>query len=667
MGLFAQYGEVWEAVDPKSCLFDDRFLYVGPSLPETEELDEMMQVYSDWNGEMCVARHGFTLTCQSNGMFSYDKRDAETVQTAMNNMTETGMLMHSSMFTKCKYVMRATSAEESVYWNVWRWAHGYGLYIMNVNVMNVNVMNVNVMNTKNIAVSHTEDFRRLFDELCHLGFIRSLGRIYGQVRLLHGRFRDEQPEQFMSCMYIQPDDVVLEIGGNIGRNSLVISSIVSDPRKQLVVLETSPAIAKQLSQNSAHNRKPFQIVCAALSKQRLIQKGWNTRQMRPSEKKVPKGYTPVRTTSFDRISSLTPPFTVLVADCEGALYYILQEFPEMLTSLRTVIMENDFLDITHKEHVDSVLSKNGFRRVYYRAGGWGPCYDRFFEVWQKPGLDTLSLRNKMSVSNVSNVSNSRPLYVSLTSISGHEAMLHQSLTSLLVQSRTPDRIFVHLSREPYLFDRGFPDGWDSVQEPVRTLISENANLIEVKWVPNTGSFRKFLPLLTEKLNEDCLIVSVDEDTVYHPQLLENMIVDFEQNGGNVCVNSRGFTLKQVKGVYSYEDRDAVVTPIALHNFATGKGGILYHPSMFAKYFPVMNDPLLIARLCPTSHDIYFNLWRWANGYPVLLTTDRQWMVKDMTDKARSMFDQFNSKNGANTKQLRAMMQFLISEKFLSSQ
>lgn len=650
MGLFALLdNNVWEAVESKRCLFDDNFLYVGPCVPTAKEVDELMQVYTEYKGRMCVARNGFTLTCLPNGTFAYDKRDAQTVQTAMNNMSETGMLMHSSMFDKYKYVMRSTSAEESVFWNVWRWAHGYGLYILETDT--------NEKNEKT-PIQKSIEFRRLFDQLCQLGLIRSLHVIYSQVRLLHGRFAQEQPEQFMSCMYIQPDDVVLEIGGNIGRNSLVIASIVTNPQTQLVVMEMDPKIAKQLAENARKNHKPFQIVTAALSKHRLLQQGSGvgarTRPMLPSEVKVPKGYAPVRTTTFEGISSPGKPFSVLVADCEGALFYIFQDFPDMLTHIHTVIMENDYLDIHQKEYVDVMLTERGFQRVYYRPGGWGPCYDRFFEVWKKSILDT----NKMSVSV------SRPVYVSITSISGHESMLQQSLVSLLSQSRTPDRIFVHLSHEPYLFDRGFPDGWNSVQDPVRTLINENTDLIEVRWVPNTGSFRKFLPLLTDKLTENCLIVSVDEDTVYHPQLLENMVAGFERNGGSACVNCRGFTLKQVKGLYSYEDREAVVTPVALHNFATGKGGILYHPSMFEKYFHVMNDPFLIARLCPTSHDIYFNLWRWANGYEMYLNTEQPWMVKDMTDKARSMFDQFNSKNGANTKQLRHMMQFLISEKIL---
>ena len=46
-------------------------------------------------------------------------------------------------------------------------------------------------------------------------------------------------------------------------------------------------------------------------------------------------------------------------------------------------MENDYHDIEHKKYVEMVLSNNGFKNVYKRSGGWGVCYDCFFEVWSK--------------------------------------------------------------------------------------------------------------------------------------------------------------------------------------------------------------------------------------------------------------------------------------------
>ena len=72
-----------------------------------------------------------------------------------------------------------------------------------------------------------------------------------------------------------------------------------------------------------------------------------------------------------------------MADCEGALFYILQDFPTLLTNIQTIIMENDYTTLPPKLKVDEIIKANGFKRVYAEAGGWGPCCHYFFEVWQK--------------------------------------------------------------------------------------------------------------------------------------------------------------------------------------------------------------------------------------------------------------------------------------------
>jgi hypothetical protein len=70
-------------------------------------------------------------------------------------------------------------------------------------------------------------------------------------------------------------------------------------------------------------------------------------------------------------------------DYEGAFYYILQDFLEILTHIKTVIMENDYKIIDHKLYVDNVLKQNNFKRCYVKCGGWEPCETYFFEVCKK--------------------------------------------------------------------------------------------------------------------------------------------------------------------------------------------------------------------------------------------------------------------------------------------
>ena len=59
---------------------------------------------------------------------------------------------------------------------------------------------------------------------------QQLSDLHSKLKLNYGNFSEEYPEQEMAVMYIKPDDIVLEIGGNIGRNSCIIGSLLNDSK-----------------------------------------------------------------------------------------------------------------------------------------------------------------------------------------------------------------------------------------------------------------------------------------------------------------------------------------------------------------------------------------------------------------------------------------------------
>jgi len=204
-------------------------------------------------------------------------------------------------------------------------------------------------------------------------------QIQSALRLNYGSFFEELPEQRMSVRYLTGKEKVLEIGGNIGRNSLIIACLLAN-QQNLVTLESNLEIAAQLKENRDANQLQFHIETSALSKRALIQKGWDTL---PSET-LQEGYSWVNTMTLDEIQTkYNIVFDTLVLDCEGAFYYILMDMPEILANINLIIMENDYTDISRKQYVDEVLTQNGFYRDYAEGGGWGPCTDYFFEVWKK--------------------------------------------------------------------------------------------------------------------------------------------------------------------------------------------------------------------------------------------------------------------------------------------
>jgi FkbM family methyltransferase len=233
------------------------------------------------------------------------------------------------------------------------------------------------INMKKIYLNNApEEIKKL-----HVTKFQLLANIHSKFRLHYGSFQEEYPEQLMAVSYLTGNEKVLEIGANIGRNSLVIAHILRQSNtNNFVTLECDPNIAKQLMYNRDVNNISFIIENSALSKRKLIQKGWDT----IASDVVLDGYNPVKTITWDELNAkYNIPFDTLILDCEGAFYYMLMDMPEMLTNINLIIMENDYRDITHKKYIDNVLLERGFYVDYSEAGGWGPCYNNFFEVWKK--------------------------------------------------------------------------------------------------------------------------------------------------------------------------------------------------------------------------------------------------------------------------------------------
>jgi len=213
--------------------------------------------------------------------------------------------------------------------------------------------------------------------------LATLYSLQNKLVLRHGTLREEFPEQKMAVRFLKGMEKVLEIGGNVGRNSLIIASLV--PQETFVTLESDPNIAKQLEENRDANSMRFHIESSALSMRPLIQKGWDT----IVSETVLDGYKKVNTITLDELrEKYKIDFDTLVLDCEGAFYYILHDMPSILDGITTVIMENDYRNMGHKLFIDDSLKERGFSCVYTESLDSRlsfmnfPCEKEFFQVWQ---------------------------------------------------------------------------------------------------------------------------------------------------------------------------------------------------------------------------------------------------------------------------------------------
>jgi FkbM family methyltransferase len=218
--------------------------------------------------------------------------------------------------------------------------------------------------------------------------VSALTKIHSQLDLLHGSLLEEYPEQLMAVRFIPSNARVLELGGNIGRNSCVIAKLL-DHSRNLVTLESSPKIANQLINNRDRNELNFFVEPSALSRVPLFQNGWNT----ITGDTCPEGYFPVAMISFENLKKkYAIEFDVLVADCEGALYQILQDDQFILQNINLILIENDYANDpkgVQYHFTKQVFERNGFKLIYSEAGPSSAAtlfpytLKLFYQVWAK--------------------------------------------------------------------------------------------------------------------------------------------------------------------------------------------------------------------------------------------------------------------------------------------
>jgi len=220
--------------------------------------------------------------------------------------------------------------------------------------------------------------------------LNKLKQIHDKLNIKYGTFNDELPEQLIALKYLTGNEKVLEIGGNIGRNSLLIGYILNqNNNNNLVTLESDGNVAKKLIENRDLNKLDFKVEASALSNKKMIQKKGNADLGGSTIESdiVLEGYVSVNTINFKQLmEKYNINFDTLVLDCEGAFYYILMDMPEILNNIKLILVENDYLDVNHKKYVDKVLIDNNFTRIYKESCNcWGDeLYpDNFYEVWAK--------------------------------------------------------------------------------------------------------------------------------------------------------------------------------------------------------------------------------------------------------------------------------------------
>jgi FkbM family methyltransferase len=217
--------------------------------------------------------------------------------------------------------------------------------------------------------------------------------VLGQLQDIHARLPRFMPkdlqsielaEQQVIVEMVPPTATVLELGGNVGRASCVLASVLNDSSR-LVVVEPDPASAEGLARNRDAHGFRFHVECCAVSSEPLVQRGWNTAP--PSA--ATADWTPITTVPWrvlvDRYPHLR--FDTLVVDNEGGLFSTLRDNPGLLADFNLLVVENDYGDEWQKRFVDAEATRAGLTLVLSRPLGYAlpsmPCTAEFYQAWAR--------------------------------------------------------------------------------------------------------------------------------------------------------------------------------------------------------------------------------------------------------------------------------------------
>lgn len=223
---------------------------------------------------------------------------------------------------------------------------------------------------------------KIIDKDIKLGLCAKLQDIHKKLKLKldFGMFYENTSMQLLILKYINGLEKVLEIGGNIGRCSLLIANILNaKSNTDFVSLESNTDYTKQLTHNRDQNDLSFHIENSTLSSKKMIQL---EDKMSRSDVLV-EGFFQVNTLLWSELNEKYKiDFDTLIIDCNDAFYNILLDFPEMLNKMKLVIMKNEYYDVFKKITVENILTEKNFELEYSETGGNCPCYYSYYEVWK---------------------------------------------------------------------------------------------------------------------------------------------------------------------------------------------------------------------------------------------------------------------------------------------
>lgn len=197
--------------------------------------------------------------------------------------------------------------------------------------------------------------------------------------------------------------------------------------------------------------------------------------------------------------------------------------------------------------------------------------------------------------------------VSLTTHGKRIDTVYLTIESLLLQTLRPNHLILYIGEEEY----------QSINLLPSVLQKQTKRGLTIRFVKDQRSYTKLLPALRD-YPEAC-IITVDDDLLYPPYLLEQLVKAHLTHPEAICCRT-SLTLSftpdqhlQPFSTFSYEI-PSYKDSISNRFLPEGFNGILYPPHSLSKE---VFDEELFMQLSPTADDLWFKAMSLLAGTPIL--------------------------------------------------
>ena len=171
--------------------------------------------------------------------------------------------------------------------------------------------------------------------------------------------KEELVEQELALEYIDPDDVVLELGARYGTVTCIISKLLNNPNN-IVAVEPDSNVWDALESNLKNNNCNANIHKGFISNKKLslTNGGYGSMGEIDDNSSIPS-------LSLDDIKKKynIKDFNTLIIDCEGCFEIFLDENPTILNTINKIMIEHDQPHKCNYQKITQLLIDNNFKLI----------------------------------------------------------------------------------------------------------------------------------------------------------------------------------------------------------------------------------------------------------------------------------------------------------------